>query len=759
MRGLALVTLVAFTACVASAQPSYPPAKLTATLHAARTVVVPGETIELALAMNIPPPWHMYHPIVLEGFATEIDLKAPPGVTVAPWRFPAPELRSQGGIEYLGLEGKFTAITTITLDASIPVDSPLELRAAVSGLACIDTCVLVDAAATLSLPVALEGGAAANEEVFAAARAALGPELAEAPYLKGSRAVVSHSRVPVGGRGELAAIVRVEPGHHIQHRDPGNENFIATRLFVEKMDGLKIGEPVYPAAEVKNIPGFGIVRELSGEFAIRVPFEVTDPSFKTGPVRLRMLLQYQACRDSGQCYPPAMAAAMFEFEVVPRGETAVATNEAVFAAPLPVARGGSGRLPTGPPLPLWLVFVSAFVGGAILNVMPCVLPVISLKIFGFVQQAGESRGRILSLGLAYTAGVLASFAVVAAVMVNFGLAWGGIMQEPRYVMVLAAVVFAFSLSLLGVFELRLPGVIENAAAGASVGREGFGGAFFNGMMATALATPCVGPFLGTAVGVLIQLPPWAAGAGIMTVGMGLAAPYLLLSAVPGWLKYLPRPGKWMITFKQVMGFLLLATVLWLVFILHSLVDAIDLVALLCALLFIGFACWMIGRVTLSTSAAREWATWAAAIAVAVGGWFGSFAFFYKPVDHWRAWAPGLPEKLAAEGKTVFVDFTATWCLICQTNKALVLNVDPVHSKLQELGVELLKADFTKPSPEIFEALKKFDRPGVPLNVIYPAGRPDQEIVLPEVLTSDTVLQALEKAGASQSGSTIAAQRP
>ncbi|MBL8880920.1 MAG: thioredoxin family protein [Phycisphaerales bacterium] len=272
------------------------------------------------------------------------------------------------------------------------------------------------------------------------------------------------------------------------------------------------------------------------------------------------------------------------------------------------------------------VFLFAFLGGVILNIMPCVLPVLSLKLFSLMQQAQDEPERIFRLGLVYGAGILVSFIPLAVLMVGGGVAWGGLMQKPVYVISMAAITFAFALSMLGVWELRLPGVVENVA-GAVTTREGFGGSFLNGFMATALATPCVGPFLGPAIGFLVTQPPWVAGLGILTVGVGLAFPMVLLTSFPAWQHFMPKPGKWMITFKQVMGFTLVATVLWLLRTLRYLGTPNDMLAVLTLLFGVGLACWTLGRITLSDSTPRRTALWSVALLMIAGSWYAGRYIF------------------------------------------------------------------------------------------------------------------------------------
>lgn len=741
---------------VALLQPAGTP-KLAVKLYAAHDAIQPGGQTELAVEIEVEEGWHVYDPIILDtGAPTTVSFEVPPGVTFGELRFPTPYLAEEFDLEYLAHEGRIVVLTTLELAADTDLES-LTIKAKVDALACKELCIPIKAEATLTLDVTEQTPAAANEKLFEDARDELPPPLAKADYIKGSRVLISHTQVPVGGAAELVAVVRVERDHHIQDRDPGVEGFIASRLFVEERDGINFDpdRETWPAPRVHDVQGLGRVREQSGEVVIRVPFVIDDAEFKPGPIRLNVLFQYQACRDEGACYPPIVAGGAVEFEVIPAGEPGVANTDPILEklGPLPAKGSGEdGRAGTAGPRstpPIAIVLLFAFLGGVILNIMPCVLPVISLKIFGFVQQAGDDPQRVFRMGLVYAAGIMASFAVIAVLMVTLGLAWGGLMQQPGFLIGLSAVVFAFALSLLGVFEIQLPGAAMDVAE-AATRKEGYAGAFFNGVMATLLATPCVGPFLGSAVGVLAQLPPLVAGSGIMVVGLGLALPYVLLTTFPGWLRFLPKPGPWMVVFKQVVGFILVAVVIWLLSILIEMVDhgrVLGTLGLLCA---VGIACWLLGKVTLSDSFRRTATIWVAALGLIVGGGWTSFRVFgLSEKIPWQEWEPGIAERLAEEGYTVYVDYTAKWCLICQANKTFVLNTDRVAGMFDRLKIYPVKADFSEANPDMQQELRGHDRDGVPLNIVLPAGKPDQVIVLPEILTTRIVLDALAKAGPSR----------
>ncbi len=737
-----------------------------ARLYLSHETLQPGSDAELAVELTVASGWHIYHPITIDtGLPTTIEFEAPPGVSVGAARFPQPILgrESAEGLtqEYLALEGRTVVLAPVHVDATAAPGSG-KIVARVRALACKKLCVPAAAEPELSVTISPAAPAPANARLFEEARSALPPALERAEYLEGSRLLVSHTRVPVGGTATIVAAIRVKPGHHIQDREPGLEGMIPARLFLEPIAGIKLGPQVWPRAKARTLPGVGRVREQSGEFLIQVPFEVIDTQFKTGPVKLRALLQYQACNDAGTCFPPAMAEASVTFDVVAAGETAVRSEDPILArlasAAEPIAApttqgaevstsGAAG----GPAQPgLLAILLGAFIGGVILNIMPCVLPVISLKVFGFVQQAHDDRGRIFRMGLMYTVGILASFLVLAILMVYAGLAWGGLMQRPGFLIGLTAVVFAFALSLLGVYEINLPGAAMSAAGEAAT-REGYSGAFLNGVLATLLATPCVAPFLGSAIGALTRLPnPFIAGAGIMLVGVGLALPYLLLTAFPGWLRYLPKPGPWMVTFKQIVGFILVVVVLWLLSILATMVDTNKLLAALGLLTAVALGCWVIGRITLMDSTGRWARLWLTAILLTAGGAWASFRVFSEHTSRiaWQPWEPGIAQRLAAEGYTVYVDYTATWCLTCQANKKLVLETEDIAGEFKRLGIYPVKADFTQFDPRIQKELLAHGRNGVPLNIVVPAHRPDDVSVLPEVLTRSIVRDALHRAGPS-----------
>ena len=398
----------------------------------------------------------------------------------------------------------------------------------------------------------------------------------------------------------------------------------------------------------------------------------------------------------------------------------------------------------------------ALIGGLILNVMPCVLPVISLKIFGFVSEAGERPDKAFRLALAFSAGILGCFAVLAAIVTFFRavgaqVGWGFQFQDYRFVVVIACLVFAFALNLFGVFELtvsaRATGGLAKLAAG-----TGYGGAFFQGAFATILATPCTAPFLGTASAFAFTQPAWATFLIFFSIGIGMALPYLLLAIQPKWLRYLPKPGDWMVRLKQVLGFLLLATLLWLSWIVGRLRGVDGMVELGGLLLVIGIVAWIKGSFWTPVSSTRSRVLAAVAMAAVLVVALGSYNFVTAPSQiPWQAFSQQSLDNAVQSGRPIFVDFTADWCLTCKANERFALDSSAVRQAFAQHRVVMLRADWTHGDAEITQILKEHGRAGVPMYLFYPGGKDRPPMVLPELISSQTVLDALKTSNETIAG--------
>lgn len=415
-----------------------------------------------------------------------------------------------------------------------------------------------------------------------------------------------------------------------------------------------------------------------------------------------------------------------------------------------------------------LILMSAFIGGLILNLMPCVFPVLAIKILGFVNKAGKKHSSIRAHGLAFGLGVLISFWVLAVLIRGIrhageALGWGFQLQNPSFVALLVLLMVAVALNLFGVFEFgaslqRISSQVDSADD------ERYLSSFLSGILATLLATPCTAPFMGSAIAYGIQVDLIRSLLVFSCLGLGLATPYVLLSLRPNLLAVLPKPGEWMITFKQLMAFPILLTALWLLWVFEQQSSPEALLWLLLASILLAFSLWMYGRffpVTASRHKQRV-GILLLVILISISGFIGLpqseirenetssslFSQYEATRDsyglRWITYTEELMASLRYAETPVYVDFTAAWCVTCQVNKRLIFGSKPIRDLFQKKGVILVKADWTTEDPVITRALEMFDRLGVPLNVLYLPGDWDNPVVLPVVLTRGVVIEQLNK---------------
>lgn len=406
------------------------------------------------------------------------------------------------------------------------------------------------------------------------------------------------------------------------------------------------------------------------------------------------------------------------------------------------------------PLNLFQAILYGFLGGLILNLMPCVFPVISLKIFGFIQQAGEKPRLIFHHGLAFASGVFAWFFILATTVVVLQYQgetanWAFQFQNPAFNFVIIATVFVFALNMLGVFEIFLPGSATTKLSQLS-DKSGLVGSFFQGGFATLLATPCTAPFLGAALGFAFSQSGVVIFLVFASVAFGLALPYLLLSAQTGWIRFVPRPGPWMERVKQFMAFPLFATVVWLLMVLGSQRGLSAVIATLAVLLCLGFCCWMVGSfVQTGTSGLRRGFYLLASLIIACSAIFFAWPYVVKMNKTqsvgipWKPYSEAALHEALAAGSAVFVDFTADWCLSCKFNEKTAIERPAVAAAFRSQGIVPFKGDWTDKDPAISAALRAFGRAGVPFYVFYPAGKPNAPVILPELLTESLLLETLK----------------
>ena len=535
--------------------------------------------------------------------------------------------------------------------------------------------------------------------------------------------------------------------------------------------GIHFGEPKWP----KPIKEYSEALDLEnlvfkGHFQITLPIENVDADYDS--LTTQATFHYQAC-DNSICLAPSQVT----FGVGPVGfnkkrasrddagnmhgsatSTDANGNATGNVINAPSAAGNAAENAAG----TFILLLSALFGGLILNLMPCVLPVLSLKLFSLIKQAGESRKRLLVLGTSTTLGILASFwalaGIVAAVKAGGGNAgWGMQFQSAGFIAFMVVILSAFAMSFFGVFEIWLPGSATTKMDKAGR-KQGFWGAFFTGALLVLLSTPCSAPFLGTAMGFAFTASTPVLFLFFTAAGVGLALPYMLVSAFPKVLKVFPKPGAWMVTLQKIMGVLLLGTVVWLLWVVHEQAGNVG-VGIFAAISLLSIAMsFAIGNIAPPGVAfSREVLSVGGSVVILAVIWF-AFAspkfeaevdaiFKARSVqlvteDGWYRYTPELIEELAKSGRTVFIDATADWCLTCKANEAAVLNREDFKRAMDSLNVARVKADWTRETPEVTALLRSMGKSGVPAYAIYPAGDASKQIVLPELLTTSAIVEKI-----------------
>ena len=662
-------------------------------LLADTNAIVPGKPFTVGLLLRIAPGWHTYWKFSGDaGLPTELKWKLPAGWKIGEVQWPIPlKTIDPGDIQTYGYVDEVLLTQEVTPPSKIE-NSTIKLVADASWLVCEKICIPGSATLELELPVSTSSQPA-NTELFARYRRLL-PQKWPAPNVATAEwgRVGSDLRLKITS-GTLA-------------------NYPAVDFFALPDEGTVVG---HPTVESRN----------KNEILLRIPIESSGKNLSS-------------------------MAGLVVFSQKPNGEDRTGwqiTTASIAATARPVPARG------------FLTFLLfGFLGGIILNLMPCVLPVISLKIFGFIQQAGQSRQKILRSGIAFTLGIFVWFIALALLLIALKTAgrdvtWGGFQFTNHYfVLVLSVIVLVFALNLFGVFEISLPGRFSRGLLSTSERKDDLG-SFFQGVFATVLATPCTAPFLGTALGFAFSQSATIILAIFIAIAAGMSAPYLLLSAQPAWLRFLPRPGTWMVHVKQFMGFLLLATLLFLLYVLGAQRGLEGAIWASCFLLVISVACWMKGAfVSPAASATKRGLVLVLMLLLVlasgiyfIGDKFQSAKVASADSQPRGGWQAFTPERLQAEleqGRMVFVDFTAAWCLTCKFNEASVLESQHVREAFQRHGIVKMKADWTNGDPTITKLLRHFGRPGVPLYVLYP-GKNEEPIVFPELLTKSMLLEKLE----------------
>ncbi|WP_086930952.1 protein-disulfide reductase DsbD family protein [Agarilytica rhodophyticola] len=454
----------------------------------------------------------------------------------------------------------------------------------------------------------------------------------------------------------------------------------------------------------------------------------------------------QGCADAGLCYPPRHQ----YFTVDANGKVSETATAAYAAGGGSDSSGGNSSAPyadgEAPLLPL--VILGALLGGLILNLMPCVFPVLSLKALSFASSNQSTHKQHLH-GWAYTAGVVGSFVVAAGIILaargaGESLGWGFQLQQPGFVAFMAFLFFVMGLSLSGMFHI---GTSWMGAGQSLTGGEDLKSSFFTGVLAALVASPCTAPFMATALGFALTQSVFIALLIFIALGFGMALPFLLLSYSPVLAKYLPAPGPWMDTLKQVLAFPLYLTSVWLLWVLANQTSSSGAMVVLAGAVMLAFGIWLLQLPSSNSARARMMAKTFAAASILVAAYSAWIAGDFRERDSgiWQAYSAGKIEELRAEGVPVFVDLTADWCITCKFNERVALNTEKVARFAAINDIVMLQGDWTNSDPEISALLEKFGRSGVPLYLMYPADSNLPAKVLPQILTEQIVLSSMEEA--------------
>jgi thiol:disulfide interchange protein DsbD len=677
-----LLALFALACCTALAPAAAAPVRtphVEAELIAERTAIVPGEPLVVALRLAIIPGWHTYWRNPGDsGEPTRLEWRLPAGFRAGEIEWPLPERLPAGPLMNFGYKGEALHLVRIDPPPGLTIGTPVTLSAKAWWLVCEVNCIPEDAELSITLPVASR----ADDDPRAAAPIAAARARLPAP----AKALSGWSLAASAAADGVA--LRIVPPAGVAMRSAQFFPFDQGKIEPAAPQRLDATGDAYRLALVRAVQPVGAFDRVAGVLVL-------------------------ASAD----------------DAAPRA----------YAVDLPIAAGAPAA--SGAPLGLIAALLAAFAGGVILNLMPCVLPVLAIKVLGFAD-AGAHAGR--RHGLLYAAGVLATFWALAGVLLALrtagaGLGWGFQLQSPVAVALLALLFFALALNLSGVFEFA--NLLPDRVAAWRATNPALDW-FLTGVLAVVVAAPCTAPFMGAALGFAIGTDAVSAVSVFTALGAGMALPYVALAWFPAWLTHVPKPGPWMARLKQALAFPLYGTAVWLAWVLGR-QAGLDAVAwLLAAAVIAAIAAWLAGMPGSRGPVARGAIAALVAAAVVIAATPRDGAAPVAAADGaWQPYSAHTVAALTAAGKPVFIDFTAAWCVTCQVNKKLVLARDDVVHAFRARRIELVRADWTRRDPEIAKALAQIGRSGVPAYVLYRPGR--EPLVLPEILTRERLLAALD----------------
>ena len=695
--------------------------------------IVAGQRFWLGLKLTHEPDWHTYWKNAGDsGLPTDLQWKLPAGLTAGAINWPAPHALRVGPLLNYGYEQTvlLPVPVTVTADFKAPASGMVDVQLSANWLICRVECIPESGEFTLQIPV--QGTTASNSEDFFKAQAQQSVVLIEkgqanvkAASEAGADTKIKDDRLSLRVNSLPASLKGKTLEFYPENGDTFKHAAELGKDWQQRWDG-----DVWVA---ENLPLSDMRGDTPKQIAVVVALPASERAAalnKDEPIAWRSELDVQ-----GQWTPVALA------NVSPALAAALEANKAAAAAATPPPA------PAASSTSLWAALLGGLIGGLILNLMPCVFPVLAIKVLGFAAHGQNQRAQRLG-GLAYAVGVIASFMALGALLLGLRaagqqLGWGFQLQSPVVVALLAALFTALGLNLAGLFEFgnMLPSRIASAQA-----RNPVLDSFLSGVLAVAIASPCTAPFMGASLGFAIDMPVAQALTVFAALGVGMALPYLLACYVPAVVRWLPRPGAWMQTFRHAMAFPMFATVVWLVWVLgqQSGVDAAA--ALLALLLVLTALIWALGL----TGKSRVILTFIALLMTA------GIAYYAVPLmttqavastqtengELWQPWSADKVQTLQAANQPVFVDFTAAWCVTCQVNKRTTLSNPQVLDAFAQRKVQLLRADWTRQDPAITQALHALGRNGVPVYVLYAPGK--APVVMTELLSKSEVLDALHQ---------------
>lgn len=715
--GAAALGLAALPALAQSSPfgPSAAPKTITAEIVADRTAGTPKAAYHVGIRLKHEPGWHTYWKFPGDtGYPTEIKWKLPRNWQITPLDWPLPSVQKTGHLTSFVYSGEALLPFNLDIPWGTPYGTSGRISAKVEWLACKDVCIPGEAELKFSVPVRVASEPSDAAPLFEKTKRNT-PETVQTDRIK---AVMEENRIRIDFTqlaGKIDKTVAFYPVERnvIDLKEP-------TRI--EKSGGstslyLTAHKKFVESKETKALTGVIVADDgpLAGGWAIQTTLPV-------------------AAGEVAGIAPAAVSG----------------TSTPVADTRITVQAGAEGTSSVSMSVKAAVAF--AFLGGLILNLMPCVFPVLSLKILQLVD-GSRRKGSLALHGAMFTAGVLVCMLLLSGALmvlrgVGSAVGWGFQLQSPWVVAVLALLFTSITMNLIGTFEFTAASHLADSRAARELPKTGPAGSFWTGVLAVVVASPCTAPFMGAALGYAVTQSTVTASAVFLALGLGMALPWLILTLVPVWTRWLPKPGPWMVRFKQIMAIPMAAAALWLVWVLSRQVNGYGLVAVLLAAGALAACLWAVGREQYGRGEATVLKYFGGILTLVCVGLIAAGLFDARSTasgdaeDGWQPWSPEAVSEAVNSGSPVMVDFTAAWCVTCQYNKATAIRTDKSEAVMSRLGYKRFSADWTSRDETITKTLNSFGRTGVPLYLLY--NTKGKATILPELLTEDAFIKALEE---------------